>query len=213
MEDTADPNDASSSSTARPVPDLQVLPPTPAMTSFPSDIPWRTQSSQGSYRDDVDGYEENEDDDDLVVHPSGTIPAERDPLFNPESYKGRRGSYDPDEAEDEGREMLSEQQILQDQRGVMDGQYHLASSRVAVQFLMRLMRRLRNDRPGCTIRPLVTLDQSPSPHVVTDWRRIGSAKRAAGRYRREDGRHGGADVKSGKKPGQGGQGEQRARFV
>jgi hypothetical protein len=57
-----------------------------------------------------------------VVHPSGTIPADQDPLFNPGSFKDRRGSYDPDEAEDEGRGMLNEQQILEGQRGVMDGQ-------------------------------------------------------------------------------------------
>lgn len=57
-----------------------------------------------------------------MVHPSGTVPADRDPLYNPERFKGRRGSYDPDEEEGEGRGMVSEQQILQDQRGVMDGQ-------------------------------------------------------------------------------------------
>jgi hypothetical protein len=121
-----DSNDASLTSAARPVPDLHVSPPTPAMNNFPQEIPWRSSSSQGSYRDNVSDYEngnENEDeDDDLVVHPSGTIPADQDPLFNPGSFKGRRGSYDPDEAEDEGRGMLNEQQILEDQRGVMDGQ-------------------------------------------------------------------------------------------
>ena len=90
------------------------------MTSFPSDTPWRTGSSRGSYRDNIDDYEAEEDED-LVVHSSGTVPAERDPLFNPER-SGRRESYDPEEAEMEGRPMLNDQQILENQRGVMEGE-------------------------------------------------------------------------------------------
>jgi len=119
-EELLDSHDSSSSSTTRPVPDVHISPPTPAMTSFPSDTPWRTGSSRGSYRDNIDDYEAEEDED-LVVHSSGTVPAERDPLFNPER-SGRRESYDPEEAEMEGRPMLNDQQILENQRGVMEGE-------------------------------------------------------------------------------------------
>jgi hypothetical protein len=113
-------NDTSSTSTARLVPDVHVSPPTPAMTTFPLDTPWRQQSHRGSYKDQVDDYDEGGEED-LVVHSSGNVPAEQDPLFNP-GRTGRRGSYDPDETELEDHRNLSDQQVLEEQRGVMEGQ-------------------------------------------------------------------------------------------
>jgi hypothetical protein len=96
------------SSTPRAIPDLQILPPTPHASTFSHELA-------------------GDDDDDFVVHPSGTVPAEQDPLFNPD----RRGSYDPDEAEEE-REMISDQQLLESQNGLMQGEFDS-------QFLQRLI--------------------------------------------------------------------------
>lgn len=76
-----------------------------------------------------------DDEDDIIVHPSNTIPAASSssssltstPNWSNPAHRAEQGrsSYDPDH-EDETRAMLSEQQLLQGQRGLMDGKSSLA---------------------------------------------------------------------------------------
>lgn len=90
-----DDESSSETSTARPIPDLQVLPPTPFQAEF--------------------------GEDDLVVHPAGTVPADDDPLINSGRYTDRRCSYDVEAAEYETSQ-LNEQQLYADQNELMDEQ-------------------------------------------------------------------------------------------